>query len=366
MKTNKAKTIKTTKTTKTTTNSNSIEYNKLMSELKIDETYTKPFRHKINYDRVKDVIPPLEDYNFQADLLMLPTTNKGFKYLLTVVDLWSDELDAIPLKTKESSEVLQAFKKVFTRGYLSKPYATIRTDSGTEFKGEVDKYLYENSILHSVSIPGRHRQTANIENVNKLLARFLMTYINNKESQLGKTFNEWTEILDDLIKKLNKIRKRPNGNPYRPRTNTFNLKLLNEPKFKVGDIVIRKLDIPKNALNNYELTNPKFRMGDYRWDYKEPKSITKVLIYNNNFRYVLSGFPNVSYTEIELKRAPENEEARFAVKAIIDKMTQKKIIYYRVWFKKELKRNAVWIKKDDLINDGFLDEIEEFDKKKKK
>ena len=57
------------------------QYEKLITKLGLDETYTK-VRIKPKFDNVKDNIPPLQDYNFQADLIMLPKTKKGFKYLL--------------------------------------------------------------------------------------------------------------------------------------------------------------------------------------------------------------------------------------------------------------------------------------------
>ena len=146
------------------------KYSKLKSDLGIDDTYTKSIKSKIRFEKVKQLVPPKEDLNFQADLLFLPNTKKNFKYLLTMVDLWYDEIDAEPLKTKKTEEILEAMKKIFKSGVLKKPKSTIRTDSGTEFKCVVKDYLYENSIYHSITLPGRHRQTGNIENVNKIIA----------------------------------------------------------------------------------------------------------------------------------------------------------------------------------------------------
>lgn len=95
--------------------------------------HTKPLP-KIKYETVKSIIPDKEDYNFQMDLLDLPTTKEGYKKLLVMVDLATDEIDFEPIKNKESKTVLIAMKKIFERPYLNKPYASIRTDSGGEFK----------------------------------------------------------------------------------------------------------------------------------------------------------------------------------------------------------------------------------------
>ena len=52
--------------------------NKILSNLNINETYTKPLKKPV-YDKVKSNVFPMEDYNFMADLLFLPTTKKKNK-----------------------------------------------------------------------------------------------------------------------------------------------------------------------------------------------------------------------------------------------------------------------------------------------
>lgn len=337
------------------------QYDKLITKLGLDETYTKA-RVKPKFDNVKDNIPPLQDYNFQADLIMLPKTKKGFKYLLVIVDLWSDEIDVEPLETKEPDVVLKAMEKIFKSGkYLKTPYASIRTDAGTEFKGSFKKWLYNNNILHSVALPNRKKQMGNVESANKLLVRYLNGYMNMKEEELGKQYNEWTDILPELIKQLNKIRVRPNENPF---TYKQPIAIQKEPKYKLGDVVIRKLDAPKNALNNEQ--DGKFRAGDLRWDKSQPRKIVRVLLYPKNVRYVLEGIPNVAYTEDELMEAPGEKESKFAVRKLIDKKGVGKTIYYKVWFMKELKKQAQWITKKQLLEDGLEDYIEEYENNLKK
>lgn len=342
------------KSTKPISKSNN-KYKSIIEEFELDETYTKTHRKAI-FDNVKSNIPPLEDYNFQADLLMLPKTKTGYRYLLVIVDLWSDEIDAKPLKSKEPKEVLQAMLNVFKSAkYLKKPYATIRTDAGTEFQGVFHKWLYNNDIYHSVALPHRHKQMGNVENVNGLIGKFLNLYMNKKEEETGKRYNEWDEILQPLLKSLNKLRKRPDKDPFK-----YNYPVAKDatPKFKVGDIVIRKLDAPINALNNAE--QGRFRKGDYRWHKQEPRKIIMVLYYPKNIRYVLEGLKNVSYTEDELMKT-DDKDSKFAVRAIIDKKGIGRTIYYRVWFKKDLKKNALWLPKKQLIEDGLEDEILAFE-----
>lgn len=336
------------------------QYEQLMKDFKLDDThkYTQVGPH-VKFDHVKELIPPLKDYNHMADLIFLPETNKGFKYLLTVVDLWSDELDFEPLKTKESGEVLQALKTIYKRPYLSLPHATLATDDGTEFKSVFHKYLYDKSVYHKVAIPGRHKQQGNIENLNRLINKFLTAYMNKITKQKKQEYFEWTDILDELRKRLNKIRKREDEDPFTYKHVEPDMNRI--PKFKVGDIVIRKLDVPKNYLNNKE--SGKFREGDLRWDFHEPRAVLKVFHYPRNIRYLIEGFPEVSYTEDELMMS-EEQESKFAVKALIGKKMINKKVHYLVWYKGELKKDAIWIPMTQLLEDGFEEEIQEFNSKK--
>ena len=106
--------------------------NKVMKKLNIDETYTK--KPKVKFDTVKQNTFPRKGFNYMADLLYLPKTRQKYLYLLTMVDIWSNNVDFEPLKDKKSSSVLQAMKKIFKRGILPQPHASIRTDNGSEFK----------------------------------------------------------------------------------------------------------------------------------------------------------------------------------------------------------------------------------------
>ena len=51
-------------------------YNDLLAELNIRETYTKAPRLPKKFNRVKDNIPLIADYNFMADLYKSTTATK--------------------------------------------------------------------------------------------------------------------------------------------------------------------------------------------------------------------------------------------------------------------------------------------------
>jgi hypothetical protein len=280
---------------------------------------------------------------------MLPETKTGYKYLFVVIDLATDEFDMEPIKTKEPTNVLAALKTMFKRKYLKKPYATLTTDNGTEFKGVFHKYLYDESILHKTSEPSRHKQLANVESLNKTLGRLLNGYMNKKEEETKKVFKEWDEPLNVIRVELNKLRKKDEQDIF-----TFKYKIPKSttPKYNVGDIVYHVSEIPKSALNHNQNTS-NFRMGDYRWD-RTPRKITKILYYtgDNPLRYLLDNMDHVSYAEYELMKAKETVN-KFVVKKIIDKKVMNKITYYKIWWKNSLKKDSTWEPEKTLIEDGL-------------
>jgi len=83
----------------------------LMNKLNIDNTLTKPIFYK--FPTVKDHTFPKKGYNYQSDLLMLPTTKLGYKYLLTMIDIWSNYCDFEPIKNKQADTVSGSYESYF-------------------------------------------------------------------------------------------------------------------------------------------------------------------------------------------------------------------------------------------------------------
>lgn len=335
----------------------------ILNKLGIDETLQKKPKKEKVFTKIADNIPKEANYNYMADLLELPETKQGFKYLLVMVDLATHEFDIEPIKNKSANVTLDAMKKIFKRGILKKPYSSLQTDNGGEFMGSFHDFLYENNIYHARAMKDRHSQMSMVESLNRTLGRLFSGYMNSKEMETGKQYNQWDDVIDTVRKELNKHRKQPAGNTVKANYKFFDTK--SEPAFKVGDVVHRLLDAPRDALGNEQPTK-EWRMGDIAWE-TNPRAIKKIVYYSGAipFRYILDGLPRVSFTDIQLKPSKE-KESKFVVNKIIGRKQEKKIVYYLVWFKKELKKDATWLPKDQLIEDGFEDEIKEFEKENKK
>ena len=64
-----------------------------------------------------------------VDMSSFSRSNKGYKYLLTVIGVFSKYGWIVPLKTKTDKKVAQAFRKLFLGGSPS----SLWTDKGIEF-----------------------------------------------------------------------------------------------------------------------------------------------------------------------------------------------------------------------------------------
>ena len=70
---------------------------------------------------------------WQADLVeMIPYAhdNKGYRYLLTIIDIFSKYAWAVPVKRKTGKDVSDAMKSVLVKGRVPK---NLNTDRGKEF-----------------------------------------------------------------------------------------------------------------------------------------------------------------------------------------------------------------------------------------
>ncbi len=300
------------------------------------------------FTAVKSQIPLKEHYNYMSDLLFLPTSKKGYKYLLVCVDLANDEFDIQPIKNKLPHTILKAFEIMFTRPYIKKPYSSIRTDNGTEFKGAFQKWCYNNSIYHSTNTPNRHTQLSNVESLNRVLGRLFNGYMNAREIETGKPYREWTDVVDTIRVDLNIFRKKElpkNINDVPPQLPNTSIKQ-NSFQFKVGDIVHIMLDTPQNALG--ETLKGNFREADLRFSLNTYK-ITDVVPFSGliPYRYKVNSIKNTTFTAEQLLLSKAKTET-YKIKQIIgDKIIAGKE-YYLIWWKGYKKKEATWELKKNL------------------
>tara|TARA_Y100000780_G_scaffold35307_2_gene28534 strand:+ start:2732 stop:3793 length:1062 start_codon:yes stop_codon:yes gene_type:complete len=340
--------------------------NDILKDLDVSQEvidYAKPPKVPKKFTSVRQNTFPMEDHSFMADLLFLPTTSEGYRYLLVVVDLWSKEFDIEPLKNKQPQTVLDAFKSMIQRPHLNFPKASIQTDQGSEFKGIFHNYMFGKNIYHKFTNVGRKTQMSTVESLNRTLGYLLNRYMASEEQKSGYEFKEWVKALPIIRKELNAIRKLPNGDPFKRRKIVVPIK---DSKFKKGDIVHWALDAPE-TFTERKLNDGRFREGDRRWSRSAVK-VDQVLSYNSDvipYRYLINNNSYASYTADQLRLAKNQKIERFAVRDIIDARGRGKTREYLVWWSDFPKDQSTWEPKDQLIKDGLEAYIDRLDKRRK-
>ena len=118
---------------KSTAGSGTIKSSSLILGDELHKPVIKKFKKRKVYSQFKDNIWGVD----LADMQSLSRKNKGIKYLLCVIDLYSKCAFVIPLKDKKGISILNAFNKIIKQ-YNRKP-SKIWVDQGGEFCNSIFK-----------------------------------------------------------------------------------------------------------------------------------------------------------------------------------------------------------------------------------
>ena len=124
-----------------------------------------------------------------ADVQKFSRWNRGYKYLLTCIDVLSKYAWVVQLKTKTGSSLVAAFKKIFQQG--RKPEA-LQTDVGTEFKKRpFQTFLKSHNVRHFVTYNETKAQI--VERFNRTLKGLLYRNFTSSSSY------HYLDKLDSLV-----------------------------------------------------------------------------------------------------------------------------------------------------------------------
>ena len=156
-------------------------------------TLHKPARR--HYKRSRVIVPGI-NAQFQADLVdvqRLSRYNKGYKYLLTCIDIFSKYAWVVPLKTKQGQELVKAFKNILSS--RRKPIK-LQTEQGTEFLNSVfQKFLRDNDIDFFTVNSGLKASV--VERFNRTFKNLMYKYFTAKNTLA------YVDVLPQLIKSYN-------------------------------------------------------------------------------------------------------------------------------------------------------------------
>ena len=168
-----------------------------------------------------------------ADMQFISTYNKGIKYLLCVVDLFSKYTFVVPLKDKKGVSIVNTFQKILNNS--DRKPNEIWVDQGSEFYNNVfKKWLKDNDI----SMYSTHNEGKSVA-----AERFIKTLKNKVYKHMTSiSKNIYYDVLDDIFNECHNIYHRTiRIKPIDIANDSFaeynEQSSEKDPKFKIGDHV---------------------------------------------------------------------------------------------------------------------------------
>ncbi|KAL7075862.1 hypothetical protein ACQ4LE_005196 [Meloidogyne hapla] len=173
--------------------------------------------------------------DWQADLAIfdqLAKYNDGNRYLLVCIDVLSRKIFAVPVKTKRSDDMIEAFENIFHLSDGIMPHK-LYTDRGLEFEAKKMKeyFKFKDIAKRVVFSPDVHASMA--ERANRTIKERLYRYFSEKDTL------RWVEAIQQIVSGINSSVNRVTG--VTPNSVTFkNSRKLFDRLYKVPDIPINK------------------------------------------------------------------------------------------------------------------------------
>ena len=251
--------------------------------------------HKVvnkNRNKFKYITANTPNEIFQIDLLdytKYSRTNKGYKWILICVDVFTRKAYAVPMKDKTAKLTEEAFKQIIKE---DKP-KVIFHDMGSEFKGTFHKFVDLNDIIDVQNEFKNHNALGIIDRFSRTLKNMISKLMTSNES------TKWVDDLPRLIKIYNDT----------PNEAIENLKPSKVDANEENRIKIANLNFDKQLFNKSvdDVTKQKIKPGDYVRIKIEKGTFTKgyEVSYSSNIYKVDKVDGTIAY--IDNKRIPFNK-----------------------------------------------------------
>nr|CAD2176161.1 unnamed protein product [Meloidogyne enterolobii] len=224
----------------------SISRNIVRDYLASQNVYTLHRRVVRKYKRMPTLAPGLHT-EWQADLSVfdkISKHNRGYKYLLVCIDTLSRQIFVEPVKSKHSNNMIEAFKKLFSRVGII-PWKLL-TDQGLEFTAKfVQKYFRSIEMEHFSMLTSPVWHAGMAERANRSIKERLYRYFTE-----NKTL-KWLDVIQKIVLSINRsfnssIDMRPIDVNYK---NAERLRLL-----------LKQKAVAKHAPSSWR--NKRFSVGD--------------------------------------------------------------------------------------------------------
>jgi hypothetical protein len=262
-----------------------IYYNPKTGYLSLNQLWKKLIENKIYlpYNDVKDwyeqqsvnqiykQTKPLEQYHvikspfnsigcFQMDLMVTERfyrENKGYKYILNIIDIYSRRAFSFLLKKKTPDEIAPFVEQVIKTTLEKQKVALFFTmDNGSEFRSDVEDIFKKYNVQVYLNDPhssNAKRQLAVVERFNRTLLNRIKKYMYSNNTLV------YYDVLDDLVYNYNNsvhstIKEKPIS-VWNAKVRPQNIEpeeYDDEEPFKVGNIVRHKKVHPTFTKKGFE------------------------------------------------------------------------------------------------------------------
>ena len=316
----------------------SIKYKELKDFLSDLATYQlhKPISKKHSY---RKTMVSYIDQQWQADLVdmqKLEKDNNGYRFILTVIDIFSRYAWALPVKSKRGVDIRDSFKIIFKEAKPEK----IQFDEGKEFYNKDFKDLLTKNDIDWFSSYS-DKKAAIVERFNKTLQGRMYKYFTQKET------NKWIDVLDNLVMGYNEtfhssigmkpVEARKEENSGTVWFNLYGAHLQHEfgdPKFKIGNSV---------RISKYKTIFAKGYLPNFTEEIFKIKQIifTKPIVYQleDYQNEVIDGY----FYEEELSYVPNPDQIEFKIEKVLRYKTVKGKKYGLVKFRSYSDKFNEWL-----------------------
>ena len=296
-------------------------------------------KHTINkFPRQKVIVNHINEIHSTdlVDMSQYSKMNKGYKYILTNIDVFSKITNAFPLKSKKIQDIKACFEKTFKKNkpkfiWSDKELAFLSKEMQQFFKDNNVKIYHTNSHLKSVII----------ERFNRSLRELMMKKFVKNNNTI------WYNILPKLIKIYNNryhstIKMKPveinkNNEKYiKENIYTYD-KTTKIPRFEIGDLI--RISLKRRPIFDKPSSNIKWSEELFKIYLINRSNVISYKIKDLNDE-IIEGI----FYERELQKT-KNTSQVYIIEKIIQKNKNK---YFVKWMNYSNDFNS-WVDKDDII-----------------
>lgn len=161
--------------------------------LRSQSTYTLHRNRRIKFKRNHYNITNIDDL-WEMDLIDMQKysrNNKGFKYILAVIDCFSKFAWCIPIKRKTPAEIIRGFDEIFSS--TNRRPVKIQSDKGREFVNKHVKYYFSDKDIQFFTTLDPATKAAICERFIRTIKGLIYKYFTFSKA------NKYVEVLQSLM-----------------------------------------------------------------------------------------------------------------------------------------------------------------------